>query len=376
MTFITSFELPEHSHLRFWKFRFLNGSWKDVKNRIKTRNGMKLLLRRFDPVEVYYSACLFRNGEFLSAPDIVFDIDNRNIGFARKYAIILFKWMKTDGFNLKQIHFTGSKGFRLIFEDPISNSSITEASRYSNFILRRRALLKRVPKSTSLDKQISIDYKRVIRMVGSYNLKSGKKCVKINLKALYNPDELQAMTREVNSLTINTGVNKAGLAFTPPYSYHTVSNRINGVRDSFVTLIIRRQKSLYRRSIIDVIKKHNLGLLLRFDSDDLYYYVGLKPVSFDKCVKILKYSESLNLKKFVSDKQVFWRITPFKNGSNTFNHVKYAKMINISDIMNVSKPHIIILKNFFNITLADIQLPKNARLIGKPNSIAIIGVTE
>jgi len=127
---------------------------------------------------------------------IVFDIDlppfsKRNMEKARKAAVNLLDWVESN-YNFERVHFvfSGSKGFHLIYrERDRSLFSIEDPKKREDEVRQaRKALLNRALEAGHpVDKGITADTRRIIRLPGSIHGSTGWKCTVVSESLLRTP---------------------------------------------------------------------------------------------------------------------------------------------------------------------------------------------
>jgi DNA primase catalytic subunit len=200
--------LPYNSKWRQFKIRLLNGKFLTVKKRIRNINDLKKVLLEFIPIDIYYSVSQWINPTVVSFNsfkgiksgyelaynlflngDLVFDIDGKGnnliekIEDAKSKTIKLIDILKEMGFNDFRIVFTGSKGFRIDVLD-------YKFEGYENLLPNQRMWAYYMEKKKIVDKakekggvfcyNVSLDIKRIVRLIGSINSKTGYICSIIN----------------------------------------------------------------------------------------------------------------------------------------------------------------------------------------------------
>ena len=182
-------------------FRFLlpNGRFYKIKDVIRTPDDLQRWLVRLKPLDVYYSTSTYLNptsvatrprkatdywgpGNVILANDIAFDLDRRplsvhNLERARKDAVRLLDLLVERGYRCKYAAFSGSKGFHLLFEDPDRDVEPDLHNRERSIIQKRKVLVDVVSsKGIKVDVSVTVDTRRIIRLPGTINSKTGYSC--------------------------------------------------------------------------------------------------------------------------------------------------------------------------------------------------------
>ncbi len=193
-------------------FRFLlpNGRFFKIKDVIRSSSDLQRWLLKMKPLDVYYSTSTYLNptdvaprpknstdywgpGNVVLSHDVAFDIDRQplslfNLERARKDAVHLLDFLTARNYPLKYVAFSGSKGFHLIFDDIDKSIEPDFRIREKSIIQRRKALVDDVIKEgIVIDKAVTVDTRRIIRLPGTINSKTGYCCHPISLEQLRSP---------------------------------------------------------------------------------------------------------------------------------------------------------------------------------------------
>lgn len=205
-------ELDSITDLGRRHFRLLmpNGRFLKIKDRIGSAQDLQRWLVRLQPLDVYYSTSTYLNpttvasrprktsdywgpGNIVLSHDVAFDIDRRplsllNLERARKDSLRLQELVTGLGYPLKYVAFSGSKGFHLVFEDPEKAIEPDHRLREKEIIERRKGLIALVAgEGIEVDQAVTIDTRRIIRLPGTVNSKTGYCCHSISLDRLRSP---------------------------------------------------------------------------------------------------------------------------------------------------------------------------------------------
>jgi DNA primase catalytic subunit len=193
-------------------FRFLlpNGRFFKIKDVIRSSSDLQRWLLKMKPLDVYYSTSTYLNptdvaprpknstdywgpGNVVLSHDVAFDIDRQplslfNLERARKDAVQLLDFLTNRNYPLKYVAFSGSKGFHLIFDDIDKSIEPDCRIREKSMIQKRKALVDDVTKEgIVIDKAVTVDTRRIIRLPGTINSKTGYCCHPISLEQLHSP---------------------------------------------------------------------------------------------------------------------------------------------------------------------------------------------
>lgn len=204
-------ELSAITDLNRRHFRFLlpNGRFFKIKDIIRSPGDLQEWLLELKPRDVYYSTSTYLNptavaprprkatdywgpGNVILSSDIAFDLDRKplsllNLERGRKDAVRLLDLMTGRGHRLKYAAFSGSKGFHLVFHD---GHGIEEDPRLREeaIILRRKALVSEVmSQGINIDASVTVDTRRIIRLPGTVNSKTGYCCQLLSEEQLRSP---------------------------------------------------------------------------------------------------------------------------------------------------------------------------------------------
>ncbi len=336
------------THCSWRQFRFVlpSGRFWKLPRQIKDNKTFNTWLVRRSPIDVYYStSCwlapvnvgarsdLVSENLFLYS-DLVFDIDGenseiKNIEKARKESIKLLKFLDEHKISIKYLAFSGSKGFHIVCEDPFKNTLKCPLEREEkNRRNSRQISLNVFDSGIKTDSRVTIDTRRILRVPGTINSKSGYCCRIINREdLLQNPaKEIIKNTKSINisALVIPRGDDQEftflrkilGLyrfraRSNPPLYYYAsfLSNKVVSTK-LFVPIIefkkINESKIILK--LISIMKTYKLSDAFLFKGE---YYFTILPFALQKrrIEKILKLANSLNLTSFRKYHQTFTRIS-------------------------------------------------------------------
>lgn len=193
-------------------FRFLlpNGKFFKIKDTIRSPKDLQKWLIKLRPLDVYYSTSTYLDptavasrpkksteywgpGNVILSNDIAFDIDRRPLSFfnlerARKDAVRLLDHLTDQDYHLKYSAFSGSKGFHLIFDDVDKTIEPDFRLREKFIIQRRKALIDGIEKKgIKIDTSVTVDTRRIIRLPGTLNSKTGYCCQYLSINELRSP---------------------------------------------------------------------------------------------------------------------------------------------------------------------------------------------
>ncbi len=186
--------------LKFRHIRYVNKKGKFIKVKRKFNSYYELIsFLKGNYLDAYYSTSLWLNPQKLGprikekkyeeiflGKDLVFDIDFKeydfikNIDLAKKETIKLIEIGKKRGWKLNYIAFSGSKGFHISYKNIIKKRipDPYEREEYTKEVMEKIA--EKISKEVNIDKGITKDTRRIIRIPGTYNSKTGYKCTILN----------------------------------------------------------------------------------------------------------------------------------------------------------------------------------------------------
>ncbi|MBI0584763.1 MAG: hypothetical protein ISF22_11150 [Methanomassiliicoccus sp.] len=193
-------------------FRFLlpNGRFFKIKDVVRSAGDLQRWLLQLRPLDVYYSTSTYLNptsvaprpkkatdhwgaGNIILGNDIAFDLDRQplsllNLERGRKDAVRLLEMMTGRGYLLKYAAFSGSKGFHLVFDDPDDSIEEDPRLREGAIIEKRKALVGEIAaEGIEIDASVTVDTRRIIRLPGTINSKTGYCCRLLSNDQLRSP---------------------------------------------------------------------------------------------------------------------------------------------------------------------------------------------
>lgn len=192
-----------HRHFRILLPR---GTFFKIPDRIRSEKELQRWLIRYRPADVYYSTACWLVPEnlgrrertpvsdniFLSA-DIVFDIDRtpfsiENLELARKDTLQLVIFCQEHHLPVKYVAFSGSKGFHVVCADIRKYDNTDPLVREDMAKAVRKTILTGVQaRGIPVDPKITPDTRRIIRVPGTINSRSGYVCTVLSEEQLSQP---------------------------------------------------------------------------------------------------------------------------------------------------------------------------------------------
>jgi DNA primase catalytic subunit len=328
-------------NFRHFRFRLADGTFYKVPRKIRVWSDLKKQLLSTLPLDVYYSSACWLNPHKLGSRteekilenimiscDLAFDIDVNgeeipNLEEARKQAISLKNFLTSKHIVIRYLAFSGSKGFHVVSNDPWNEETGFEdpAKRERNAIEKRKQIVKEA-KSQGLvfDEKVTVDTRRIIRLPGTINSKTGLICtvlsesqIKLDIEKIFklvagsnritpripcSPGEMTKDFVPAKSLRANGGRLGVRPTLKNEHYFSTfITNNIPMTQLKIPILEIGKWKSLEAvcRIVAKIQKRYGIGDVFLFDDQDKYVAVSLKAVSRRRLEKILFNSDSLNL---------------------------------------------------------------------------------
>ena len=343
------------------------GKFLKIPDIIRTPQDLQKWLIRLKPLDVYYSTSCWldptsirprpkkRDANFITSGillsnDIFFDIDitplsRRNLDRAREDTIELLDHLVSLGYKCKYIAFSGSKGFHLAFSDQYHKVIPDPFDREMEIIQRRKGLLKEIENAKFLvDTAVTCDTRRIVRVPGTINSKTGIACTIISrqdLKGSINDllrhcPALPSAKRVpyfnllnikltgffphiLKILHLNKDMNieefkderlKSGYYYT---TY--LQSNILGIKSRHAVLLSFKNKSQKKveRIINDLIEKFKLTDVYLFKLPSRIQVISLKSVQRNRLQKILDFTHAENASLLRKYNVTSIRVGPFIN---------------------------------------------------------------
>jgi len=364
-------QLPDNPKFRLFKGKDRNRRWHVNKKTIRNEKQLKNWIIKSGVIDIFYTKNLFKNprkllnydsitNQIILQDNICIDIDEDfsidGLEKARKDALVVIDELRKEfGLEPKEICFTGSKGFRIIYELYNVNRDNIDHS-----IMKRKIYKLRKQYNISIDGLVLGQEKQIIRQNKSINSKSNLLCREISQGELNKP--IQEILKLVNVFNVQAPLkppaletgkkvdDKGGLHLHPPLPLsnverdgvisHCFTNRSGKRYVLFIKHKIQRKKLLKK-----IQQKYDTGTLYGFKQDDFYYWVSPRTFQKERLKKVLKAAQSLNIKEF------------YKFGNNMFTLKPkpiYAGKIVMDTKAYLSKEHLMILE-----AIADVEKYQN-----------------
>ena len=382
-------DLP-HRHFRILLPR---GTFLKLQDRIRSEEVLRKWLVRYRPSDVYYSTSCWLVPEnlgrrertplsdniFLSS-DIVFDIDRSpfsiaNLDRAREDTLKLLAFCDDNRLPVKYSAFSGSKGFHVICADPRRYDDPSPLVREDLAKAARKEIIGRVlAEGITIDTKITADTRRIIRVPGTINSKTGYVCTVLSREQLAEPvstilkyiprvdpgtplipargdDRPLRGTRIISWLCHRIGVRSKP---TAAFSYSTFL--VSSVPGTTVQVPLFTYPSYSR---IERIEPLLIAVQEQYGLSDMYLYrsgtgisaVCLRTFPLRRLEKIIKASGSVNYGTLVKYKQLFFRVGEVRDENQDLisGPPEFVKVLPAEEENNaryISRPHYEFMKNF------------------------------
>lgn len=379
-----------HRHFRILLPR---GTFFKIPDRIRSPEILQAWLSRYRPSDVYYSTSCWlapeklgrREGTLLSdnillSSDIVFDIDRSpfspdNLEDARRDTLRLLAFCREEGLPVKYIAFSGSKGFHVVCSDTARYDAPDPLAREDLARARRKGILARVlAADISADPRVTPDTRRIIRVPGTVNSKTGYVCTVLTPEQLERP--ISEILKYIPRITLGTPLipetgddsslrgyriiswlcHRLGVRSKPenPVSYATfLVNAVPGIDRQIPVFVYpaRRNPAKIEAELRALQQVYGLSDIYLFHSETEIAAVCLRTFPLSRLEKILKASTSMNTGTLLKYRQLFFRIGEKRGGDGRVcaGAPVYQKTI-LAPVGNnchqVSRPHLRFLSDF------------------------------
>ena len=387
-------DLTPITHCSFRHFRILlpNGSFHKVQDRIRNGETLQRWLIRYRPSDVYYSTSCWlapesigrREKTPLSAniflfSDIVFDIDrspfsSSNLELARQDVLKVIRFCTDHVIPVKYIAFSGSKGFHVLCKDTQRYGDLDPRVREDKAKALRREIIRQVQdEGIRIDAKITSDTRRIIRVPGTINSKTGFVCTILSREQLEQP--ITTILKYIPKVDLGTPVIpvKGDENALRAYIISWLRNRF-GVRSkphpafSYATFLVNAVPGIDRQipfftypsqSNPEKIRKELASLQNDYGLSDIYLYCSstnisafcLRTFSLRRLEKIIGASTSTNFGTILKYKQLFFRVgeTMDERQNVIARSPRYVETLEAPDANNahfISRPHLQFFSSF------------------------------
>jgi hypothetical protein len=388
--------LTDLSH-RHFRILLPRGTFLKIPDRIRTPEILQGWLIRYRPLDVYYSTSCWlapenlgrREGTPLSdnillSSDIAFDIDRSpfsldNLEDARLDTLRLLTFCRDKSLPVKYIAFSGSKGFHVICADTVRYGAADPLLREDLAKARRKEILARVLEAgIAVDPRITPDTRRIIRVPGTINSKTGYLCTALTRDQLEQP--IREILKYVPRVTLGTPLipatgddsslrgsriiswlcHRLGVRSKPqnPVSYATfLVNAVPGIgrQIPFFVYPARRNPAKIEAELKSLQQVYGLTDIYLYRSETELSAICLRTFPLPRLEKILMASTSMNKGTLLKYRQLFFRLGEkmTSDGRVCASAPVYEKTISAPPENNryyVSRPHHEFFSDFIALT--------------------------
>lgn len=382
-------DLP-HRHFRILLPR---GMFLKIASRIRSGDALQKWLIRYRPSDVYYSTSCWLAPEklgrrertplseniFLSA-DIVFDIDRtpfslHNLELARRDTLRLLAFCDDNRIPVKYIAFSGSKGFHVVCADtrrypdpsPLVREDMAKA-------VRREILARVLGEGINVDTRITADTRRILRVPGTINGKSGYICTVLSRGQIAEP--AAAILKYIPRVNVGTPqipprgddsplrgariipwlCHRFGVRSKPPARFSFATYLVSTVPHTplHVPLFHYPPGSSIRRveqDLVRVQQQYGLSDIYLYQSETGTAALCLRTFPLRRLEKIIRASGSTNYGTLVKYRQIFFRVGEVRAGDQTLiagppAFIKTLSAAEADNTRTVSGPHYRFLQDF------------------------------
>ena len=320
---------------RHFRFRMPDGAFQKVKRKIHNEGELQEELAEAGPLDVYYSTSCWLNPHLLAArsekdvlknilisSDLSFDIDVneevKDLDDARRQALALTSFLNEKKIPIRYSAFSGSKGFHVVCSDPWKKevSHANPREREKKALEKRKELVEEArERGIKFDEKVTVDTRRIIRVPGTVNSKTGYLC------RVLEDGELEGPTQEILSKTpkirIASGIPLlremtdyfviahklwalrpfGGKAAARPYYSTFLTNNIPGTTLKIPIFEFSSKRNPARVELLlrKLQAEYGLGDIFLFDDGEKLTALSLKAVERRRIEKMLARAESMNL---------------------------------------------------------------------------------
>jgi len=328
--------LPEVK-FRHFRLRLLDGSFYKIKHKVNDSGDLRDFLIENTPLDVYYSTSTWLNPHLIASRldkdilkniylgcDLSFDIDVSNkiktLEDAQQEAIALKDFLDSKGFKVRYYAFSGSKGFHIVCDDPwrSGETELEPRKRELKAIEERKSIIQEARESgIHFDEKVTVDTRRIIRVPGTINSKTGLACTLLTKSELESDLEtiLKLATREdfsapripqMREMTapsankISGFLGRLGVRPRPEENICYSLFYTNNIPGTILKIpVLEFEGWMQKEKLLAVVERtqrqYRLGTIYLFGDGERYWAVSLKAVSQRRVEKILAFSGASNL---------------------------------------------------------------------------------
>jgi DNA primase catalytic subunit len=322
---------------RHFRLRLLDGYFYKIKRKLRTSEDLRKCLTDNTPLDVYYSTATWLNPHLIASRldsnilrniylscDLSFDIDVSNkiktLTEAKTQAIMINDFLDSKGFNVRYIAFSGSKGFHIVCDDPWKSeeNELEPYKREMKAIAERKKLVREASNARILfDEKVTVDTRRIIRLPGTINSKTGYACTILSKKTLES--DIEIILKLANHVDFNAPripqqremtapsasnipgfLGRLGVRPRPEQNICYSLFYTNNIPETQLKIpILEFEGWTQREKLYQIIEKtqhqYRLGDIYLFGDGEKFWAVSLKALSRRRVEKILGFSGSTNI---------------------------------------------------------------------------------
>lgn len=362
-----------------------NGSFHKVQDRIRTGETLQRWLIRYRPADVYYSTSCWLSPQSVGRrektplsdniflfSDIVFDIDrspfsSANLELARHDALKVIRFCADQAILIKYIAFSGSKGFHVVCKDPQKYGDPDPREREDRVKAVRREIIRQVQENgIGIDAKITGDTRRIIRVPGTINSKTGFVCTVLSLDQLEQP--ITSILKYIPRVDLGTPMipvtgderplraciiswlrNRFGVRSKPyhSFSYATfLENSVPGIdrQIPFFTYPAQRNIGSIGHELVSLQNNYGLSDIYLYRSSTDISAFCLRTFPLRRLEKIIGASTSTNYGTILKYKQLFFRVGETRDERQRVitGSPRYEALLEAPEANNahfISRPH-------------------------------------
>lgn len=334
-----------HPNWRQYRFLLPDGGFLKVPDVIRTPKDLQRWLIEKQPLDAYYSVAKYLNPRtvgpkthrvsdnlFLGA-DLVFDIDERpftpkNMEKAKNTVLNLLAWLDGKQISVNYIAFSGSKGFHVVCQDPFLYDHENPLDREHAAKENRTAIVGELDaQGIAIDAKVTKDTRRIFRVPGTINSKTGLECTVLERADLEKPfKEILKKSRRVrvSAFPIRKEMTVALQAFrtigglhrwnarSAPTHYFTslLSSRVTGTKLHVPIIILKtRHTGFAERLLRRIQEKYRLSDVYVFQGDPVWA-MTVDALQASRVQRILEAAQAQNAGFFKKHGKAFVRVAP------------------------------------------------------------------
>lgn len=380
-------------HHRHFRFLLMQGTFLKLQHRIRSEDELRRWLVRYRPADVYYSTSCWLVPEnlgrrertplsdniFLSS-DIIFDIDRspfsrENLELARGDTLRLLQYCDTSHTVVKYIAFSGSKGFHVVCADPCRYHDPSPFVREDMAKAARKEIVARVlEEGIAIDTKVTVDTRRIIRVPGTINSKTGYICTVLSREQLSEPvgtilkylPRVNAGTPLIpargddcplrGSRSIAWLCHRFGVRSKPQSRYSFGTFLVSSVPGTplqvpLFSFPVNARTERVESRLITVQEQYGLSDIYLYRSSTGISAICLRTFPIRRLEKIIKASGSTNFGTLVKYRQLFFRVGEVRNEDQTLLEgtpvfVKTLEATEENNARFVSRPHYQFIREF------------------------------